>query len=136
MNVLLDSHLLLWAAYDPNLLPPAALEVIDNEANRLWFSAASIWEIGIKAALDRDDFRADARILRRALIENEYAELSITSTHAVEAAALPSIHKDPFDRMLIAQARAEGFALLTSDAKVAAYGAPVRLVRRALTGND
>lgn len=130
MNVLLDSHLLLWVAYEPELLPPPARDIIDDDDNRLWFSAASIWEIGIKAALDRADFNADARILRRGLIENDYAELPISSSHAVEAAALPSIHKDPFDRMLIAQARAEGFALLTSDTKVAAYGAPARLVER------
>lgn len=130
MNVLLDSHLLLWDAYEPRLVPPVARELIEDDANRLWFSAASIWEIGIKASIGRDDFTVDARILRRGLVENGYVELPISSAHAVEAAALPPIHRDPFDRMLVAQARAEGFALLTSDARVAEYGAPARLVDR------
>lgn len=130
MNVLLDSNLLLWAAYEPHFVPQEARELIDDDANHLWFSAASIWEIGIKASIGRDDFAVDARILRRGLVENGYVELPISSAHAVEAAALPAIHRDPFDRMLVAQARTEGFALLTSDAKVAEYGAPARLVDR------
>jgi PIN domain nuclease of toxin-antitoxin system len=130
VNVLLDSHVLLWATYEPRLVPPAIRADLEDPRNAVLFSAASIWEIGIKASIGRDDFTVDARILRRGLVENGYVELPISSAHAVEAAALPPIHRDPFDRMLVAQARAEGFALLTSDARVAEYGPPARLVDR------
>jgi PIN domain nuclease of toxin-antitoxin system len=130
VNVLVDSHLLLWAAYEPDLVPAEAAELLADERHRLWFSAASIWEIGIKAALGRADFDLDPRILRRGLLENGYAELVIGSVDALEAAALPPVHSDPFDRMLVAQARNEGMLLLTSDARVADYGSPVRLVDR------
>lgn len=94
--------------------------------NELLFSVASIWEIAIKSGLDRPDFQVDARMLRRGLIDNGYRELPILSEHAVAIDALPPIHKDPFDRMLIAQAMVEGITLLTDDATVAQYSGTAR----------
>lgn len=128
MKLLLDTHLLLWAAGLPERLPVEAARLIEDEANTLLFSAASLWEVAIKSGLGRDDFRVDARLLRRGLLDNGYEELPILSAHAVMVDALPEIHKDPFDRMLVAQAQHEGITLLTSDAVVARYPGPVRLV--------
>ena len=90
------------------------------------FSAASIWEIAIKRGLGRADFRADPRLLRRGLLDNCYAELPVTSAHAAALDSLPPLHKDPFDRILIAQATIEGVTLLTSDPRVARYPGPIR----------
>lgn len=128
MNLLLDTHLLLWAAATPARLSNAASTMIQNRDNRLYFSAVSIWEITIKTELGRTDFRIDPALLRRGLVENDYEELPVTSTHAIEIGRLPAIHKDPFDRMLVAQAGAEGLLLLTSDALVARYPGPIQLV--------
>lgn len=128
MKLLLDTHLLLWAAGLPERLPLAAARLIEDEANTLLFSAASLWEVAIKSGLGREDFRVDARLLRRGLLDNGYEELPILSAHAVMVDTLPEIHKDPFDRMLVAQAQHEGITLLTSDAMVARYPGPVRLV--------
>jgi PIN domain nuclease of toxin-antitoxin system len=128
MKLLLDTHLLLWAAGEPRKLPAAALALIDDRANELIFSAASIWEIAIKNSLGRNDFRVDARLLRRGLLDNGYIELPITSEHAVAIESLPALHKDPFDRILIAQAVVEGISLLTVDPAVARYKGPVQKV--------
>jgi len=128
MKLLLDTHLLLWAANDPARLPEAARVLIENVENELIFSAASVWEITIKNSLGRQDFRVDARLLRRGLLDNGYTELPITSEHAVNLDCLPSQHKDPFDRILVAQAMVEGITLLTSDAKMSGYPGPVRRV--------
>lgn len=128
MRLLLDTHLLLWAAAGDARLPAEASRLILAPDTQPVFSAASLWEIVIKAGLGRDDFRVDARILRRGLLENGYEELAVTSEHAVAVSDLPDHHRDPFDRMLIAQARIEGLSLLTSDAAMARYGAPVTLV--------
>jgi PIN domain nuclease of toxin-antitoxin system len=92
------------------------------------FSSAAIWEITIKSTLGRSDFSVDARLLRRGLITNGAQELPITSDHALAVSDLPPLHKDPFDRIQVAQAREEGVVLLTADEMVAAYGAPVELV--------
>ncbi|HOA28372.1 MAG TPA: type II toxin-antitoxin system VapC family toxin [Arachnia sp.] len=125
MLLLLDTHILLWAAYRPERLTPAAREVLLDPANSLMFSAVSIWEVAIKSALGRRDFVADPRVLRRGLFENGYAELPMMGAHAAAVADLPAIHQDPFDRALVAQARIEGAVLGTVDAKVIAYGSPV-----------
>ncbi|TGQ35807.1 MULTISPECIES: type II toxin-antitoxin system VapC family toxin [unclassified Mesorhizobium] len=126
MKLLLDTHLLLWAAGEPDKLPPAALAEIENADNDLTFSAASLWEIAIKRGLGRADFTVDARLLRRGLIDNGYYELPITSEHAITVEGLPAIHEDPFDRILIAQSIVEGIILLTVDDLVARYPAPIR----------
>ncbi|HEV2401501.1 MAG TPA: type II toxin-antitoxin system VapC family toxin [Candidatus Sulfotelmatobacter sp.] len=128
MKFLLDTHLLLWAAGQPNRLSAAAVKLIDNPANELFFSTASIWEVAIKRGLGRTDFRADPRLLRRGLLDNGYSELPIVSDHVVAIDSLPPIHKDPFDRLLVAQATVEGITLLTADTVVAKYPGPVRLV--------
>lgn len=128
MKLLLDTHLLLWAAGLPNRLSPAARKLIDSPANELLFSAASVWEVAIKRGLGRSDFQTDPRLLRRGLLDNGYNEVSILSDHVVAIDSLPPIHKDPFDRILIAQATVEGITLLTSDSIVGQYSGPVRLV--------
>jgi PIN domain nuclease of toxin-antitoxin system len=128
MKLLLDTHLLLWAAGKPNRLSAAARRSIDSTANELLFSAASVWEVAIKRGLGRNDFQADPRLLRRGLLDNGYTELPILSDHVVAIESLPPIHKDPFDRLLVAQATVEGITLLTADSIVAKYPGPVRMV--------
>lgn len=128
MKLLLDTHLLLWAAGLPDQLPTAARTLMEDPQNELLFSAASLWEIAIKRGLGRSDFQVDARLLRRGLLDNGYQELPITSEHTVFIDSLPPIHKDPFDRILVAQATVEGITLLTTDALVAQYPGPVRQV--------
>lgn len=128
MKILLDTHLLLWAAGQPDRLSPEARTFIDNPANELLFSAASLWEVVIKRGLGRDDFKVDARVLRRGLLDNGYSELPVVSDHVVAIDSLPAIHKDPFDRVLIAQATVEGITLLTTDSAVAKYPGPIRTV--------
>lgn len=128
MKLLLDTHLLLWAAGQPERLSPAARKQIDDPNNELLFSAASIWEVSIKNSSGRKDFRVEPRLLRRGLLDNGYTELPITSQHAANIDSLASIHRDPFDRMLVSQALIEGVTLLTVDAQLAQYGKPVRKV--------
>ncbi|WP_075216975.1 type II toxin-antitoxin system VapC family toxin [Mongoliimonas terrestris] len=128
MKVLLDTHLLLWAAAAPDRLSPTAKTLIEDSQIRVCFSPASLWEIGIKRSLGRADFTVDPRLLRRGLVDSGYLELPITAEHALAVDTLPPIHKDPFDRILLAQASVEGIVLLTSDVTVARYPAPVRLV--------
>ncbi len=128
MKLLLDTHLLLWAANEPERLSAKARVFFDSLENELIFSAASMWEIAIKNGLGRADFRVDVRLLRRGLLDNDYKELAVTSAHAVFLESLPLIHKDPFDRILIAQATVEGITLLTADNVVARYPGPIQLV--------
>ena len=128
MKVLLDTHVLLWAAGVQARLPQEARELIEDPDTELVFSAASLWEVAIKSGLGRDDFRVDARLLRRGLLENGYTELAVTGSHAVAVDSLPPLHKDPVDRMLVAQAQVEGFLLLTADPAVASYGGSIRMV--------
>jgi PIN domain nuclease of toxin-antitoxin system len=128
MRLLLDTHLLLWAAGSPERLSPGARELLDDPQNVPVFSSASLWEVAIKHGLGRRDFRVDARLLRRGLLDNGYEELPITGEHAVALDSLSPIHKDPFDRILIAQSMVEGITLLTADPLIAQYPAPIRKV--------
>jgi PIN domain nuclease of toxin-antitoxin system len=128
MKILLDTHLLLWAAGQPDRLPAAARPLLDNPLNEPLFSPASLWEIVIKRGLGREDFEVDPRLLRRGLLDNGYLELAITSAHTLAICGLPPIHKDPFDRLLVAQSMVEGIMLLTSDPLLAQYPAPVKKV--------
>ena len=128
MKLLLDTHLLLWAAGQPDRLSAAACALIEAADNELIFSAASLWEIAIKRGLGRDDFLIDGRLLRRGLQDNGYVELPISIEHALAIDTLPPLHKDPFDRILVAQAIVEGITLLTADPVVAQYPGPVRRV--------
>jgi PIN domain nuclease of toxin-antitoxin system len=127
MKLLLDTHILLWAAGDPDRLSVDIRNLLNAEENELFFSAASIWEITFKNSLGRADFHVNARLLRRGLLDNGYNELPINSEHAIATNALPPIHKDPFDRILVAQAKVEDILLLTSDSLVSQYSG-VRLV--------
>ena len=128
MTFLLDTQLLLWAAGEPDRLSAEARNLLDDSGHQLIFSAASLWEVAIKNTLGRRDFRVEPRLLRRGLLDNGYLELPITGQHAVSVDALPAIHRDPCDRMLVAQALIEGITLLTADARLAAYPGPVRHV--------
>ncbi len=128
MRLLLDTHLLLWAALEPDRLSPAARRLMKDAGNQLAFSAASFWEIAIKRGLGRSDFRVDPRLLRRGLLDNGYSELLVGSDHALAMDGLPPLHKDPFDRILIAQAMVEGITLLTADALIAKYPGPIHRV--------
>jgi PIN domain nuclease of toxin-antitoxin system len=125
VKLLLDTHLLLWAAGRQGKLSAKARRLLNDPDNVPVFSVASLWEIVIKQALGRDDFKVDARELRRELVDNGYEELAVTGTHALALEDLPPLHKDPFDRMLIAQARVEGLTLLSSDAQVLQYAGSI-----------
>jgi PIN domain nuclease of toxin-antitoxin system len=128
LRLLLDTHLLLWASGPVERLPQAVTELIGDPGSELHFSVVSLWEIVIKHGRGRADFRVDATIFRRELLENGYTELTITSAHAIATGLLPPIHKDPFDRILVAQATVEAITLLTSDPVVARYPGPVQRV--------
>ena len=128
MKLLLDTQILLWAAGQPERLTVAARRLLSNPRHELIFSAASLWEIAIKATLGREDFKVEPRVLRRGLLDNGYTELPITSEHAVNVDSLPPLHKDPFDRLLLSQALTEGITLVTGDAQLAGYRGPVRTV--------
>lgn len=128
MKLLLDTHLLLLASLDPDQLSASACALLKADDNELFFSAASLWEIAIKSGLGRPDFQVDPRILRRGLLDNGYSELPVTSEHAVAVSGLPAIHRDPFDRILVAQATVEGITLLTADSTLPQYPGPIRAV--------
>lgn len=128
MKLLLDTHVLIWAAAFPDRISAEGRNLIENAENELFFSAASLWEVAIKSSLGREDFSVDARLLRRGLLDNEYGELPIASEHAVAIDGLPPIHKDPFDRLLIAQSMVEGITLLTADEIVGQYPGPIRKI--------
>jgi PIN domain nuclease of toxin-antitoxin system len=128
MRVLVDTHLLLWAAARSRRLPRQARRLLESPTNEIHYSAASLWEIAIKLGLRRRDFRIDLGSLRPALSEMGFLELPVTGAHAERLATLPPIHKDPFDRMLVAQSLSEPLMLLTNDEALAAYGSGVQVV--------
>ena len=128
MNLLVDTHLLIWAAVAVQKLPSEAVQLMSDPDNRLHFSTASLWEIAIKFAQGRPDFTVDPAPLRAGLLANGYLELPVEGRHCLAIPTLPPVHGDPFDRMLVAQAMTEGMQLLTADRRVAAYGGPVRMV--------
>ncbi len=128
MRVLLDTHLLLWAAAGSARLSAAARGMIEDEANELLFSVASIWEVAIKAGLGREDFRVDPRALRAGLLAAGYVELAISGAHVVAVDGLPALHRDPFDRLLVAQAIVEDVVLVSGDPVVGRYSGVVRVV--------
>lgn len=127
MKLLLDTHLLLWSA--TGQLPRQASKILEDPSNQLFFSAASLWEVAIKSSLGRKDFEFDVQLLRRGLVDGGYVEVAVSASHAAALAGLPAIHKDPFDRMLLAQAAFEGLELVTNDEVLGAYdGYPVRVI--------
>lgn len=125
MRLLLDTHLLLWAANDSVRLSAKARRLINDPLNDLLFSSASLWEIAIKNSQGKAGFQVDPRLFRRNLLDNGYVDLPITGAHAIAIDGLPPIHKDPFDRILVAQAMTEGITLLTVDSLVAKYPGPI-----------
>ncbi len=128
MRLLVDTHLLLWAAASSRRLPRGARALIEDSANEVYYSAASIWEIAIKSALRRKDFRVDAAALLEALPQMGFVELPVTGAHAARVAQLANIHRDPFDRLLVAQSVAEPLTLLTNDTLLAGYGDGIRVI--------
>jgi len=128
MRVLVDTHLLLWAAARSRRLPKDARQLLEDPRNEVHYSAASLWEIAIKVGLRHADFQVDLGRLRPALTEMGLLELPVTGAHAERLVTLPPIHKDPFDRMLVAQSLCEPLVLLTNDAVFAGYGEVVRVV--------
>ena len=128
MKFLLDTHLLVWATAASDRLSQTQRDAIDVSQNELHFSVASLWEIAIKSAQGRADFTIEPGRFRRQLLEHGYAELPVLGAHAVAVAALPPIHKDPFDRLMIAQAQVENIVLLTADADIARYPGPIRRI--------
>jgi PIN domain nuclease of toxin-antitoxin system len=128
MKFLLDTHLLLWVALGHKRLSRATVALLTDANNEILFSVSSIWEIAIKRGLKKTNFLHDPREIRRQMIANGYDELTIQSQHVVAVDSLAPIHKDPFDRLLIAQAMVEGVTLLTADAIIAGYPGPIRKV--------
>lgn len=126
MQLLLDTHLLVWAMGSPQSLPDGLVPMLEDPLNTPVFSVASLWELVIKQALGRPDFQVQPALLRRALLDGGWRELPIEAHHAMAVAALPPLHRDPFDRLLLAQASAEGLLLITADQQLAAYPGPVR----------
>jgi len=128
VRVLLDTHIAMWTFFQQRRLSVKARSLIEDRQNSLIFSTASLWEIAIKRALGKREFQFDPRVLRRAMLDDGYEELPVLGQHAVEVDSLPPIHKDPFDRILIAQAMVEGITLLTADPMIARYPGPIRKV--------
>ena len=127
MRLILDTHILLWSFYRPELLKASVTEMIQNPDNVVLFSPVSIWEIAIKAALKRPDFDVDPELMLSLMEKAGFTELPIVSRAALGVRDLPRHHDDPFDRLLIAQAIAESAILLTADSKLKAYSGLVRL---------
>jgi PIN domain nuclease of toxin-antitoxin system len=124
-GVLLDTQLLIWAAYAPQrLASPFAAELVDRH-NDIRYSLASLWEVAIKSSLGREDFQVDPPALRRGLLREGFQELPIQAEHVLAVRDLPWIHRDPFDRLLVVQAQSEGLRLFTTDRRLAEYGEAV-----------
>jgi PIN domain nuclease of toxin-antitoxin system len=128
VRLLLDTHVLLWAAASSKRLSREARDLLEDEANDVYYSAASIWEIAIKSLLRRKDFRIDPGTLVAELPAMGLIELAVSGAHAAGVARLPHLHRDPFDRLLVAQSIAEPLTLVTNDAILERYSASVRLV--------
>lgn len=124
MKLRLDTHILIWVAKDSPMLSSKARSLIANLDHEVYFSAASLWEVAIKNGLSRSGIVIDTVGLRRQLLLNGYRELPITAAHGMAVEKLPPIHRDPFDRLLFAQATLESMQLLTADALLSQYGAP------------
>jgi PIN domain nuclease of toxin-antitoxin system len=128
MRLLLDTHLLLWALAEPARLDASTRASIEDPANEVLFSAASLWEIAIKAGLGRPDFAFDPGQILREALETGLTELPVRSEAAIRVAKLPPHHRDPFDRLLVAQAITEPVRLLTADPLLPPYSELVTLV--------
>jgi PIN domain nuclease of toxin-antitoxin system len=121
VRVLLDTNILLWAIIEPSRLKPGTRPVLQDPENEILFSAASVWEVAIKAALGRADFRVSPEEIFEEAIANGFVELPVRSAAALRVAGLPLHHRDPFDRLLIAQAMTEPARFYTADAALKIY---------------
>ena len=128
MKFLLDTHVLIWSVDGSRGLSAAALALLNDASNDFVFSVASLWEVAIKFSLRRAEFSVDPRLLRREVLDYGCIELPVSAEHALATVSLPPIHRDPFDRLLIAQATVEGLTLLTADSTIARYPGPIRRV--------
>ena len=126
MRLLLDTHLLVWAMGEPERLPAGCAAMLEDPSNSLVFSIASLWELVIKQALGRPDFNLEPSLLRQALLGGGWKELPIEASHALAVSQLPPLHRDPFDRLLLAQAQVDGLLLLTADSQLSLYPGPIR----------
>jgi len=126
MQLLLDTHLLLWAAEGGRRIPGKLRKLISNEEHALFFSVASLWEIAIKYTLGRGDMPISSAQALHHFRQSGYRILAVEPEHATAVEQLPALHQDPFDRLLVAQAQVEGITLLTADATVARYPGPIR----------
>jgi PIN domain nuclease of toxin-antitoxin system len=128
MAYLCDTQLLVWLGNVPEKLSKAAMRILRDPENEIYFSLVSIWEIAIKSGLGRPDFRADPKLVERELLNFGLKLLRIESEHVYGVANLPRIHRNPFDRLLVAQAKVEGLTLITADKVLAKYGSFVERV--------
>ena len=128
MRVLLDTHVLLWPLTDDRRLPERAREIIADTDNFVHVSAACLWEIAIKHGLGKGSMPVAPRAALTWCLEVGYRTLAITAAHAIAVHALPALHRDPFDRFMIAQAQCEPMRLITHDAQVARYDPSIVLV--------
>ena len=128
MRVLLDTHILLWALVEPRRLDRETRATIETSDTEVLFSAASIWEIAIKSGLGRSDFAFDAEEIAQAALDTGFTEIAVRAKAAALVARLPLLHRDPFDRVLVAQAIVEPATLYTADQQLVPYSDLVRHV--------
>jgi PIN domain nuclease of toxin-antitoxin system len=128
VRLLLDTHVLLWAVAASRRLPKSARALIQDQENEVFYSAASVWEVSIKAGLRRSDFEIDVEQFHASLPQAGFSEMPVRAAHSVAVSKLPGLHRDPFDRMLVAQALLEPLVLVTNDEFLAKYPAPVRMI--------
>ena len=121
MRILLDTHILLWALSKPQQLKQTTFQQLKDPGNDIAFSAVCIWEIAVKATAKRSDFRCKPGLILEAALATGFRELPVHATAAMKVTDLPLHHRDPFDRLLVAQAIAEGRLLYTADARLAVY---------------
>lgn len=128
MVLLLDTHILLWALDEPERLPEDLVAQIESPETSVLFSAASIWEIAIKTALGKLDFRYPPEQIAQAAVETGFVELAVSAAHGAKVANLPLHHRDPFDRLLIAQALLMPAQLVTADVALVPYSELIRVI--------
>lgn len=128
MRYLVDTHVLLWQSDDSPLLTASAREMLSDSRNELFFSVVSLWELVIKSAKGGTSFQVDVAELRKGLMDFGFDEITVTADHVLEVSRLDRLHNDPFDRLLLAQARCESLSLITADKALLAYGAPTQPV--------
>jgi PIN domain nuclease of toxin-antitoxin system len=125
MRLLVDTQMLVWIAIEPERISKKARKLLTSGEYERFFSVISIWEVAIKRSLQRDDFDVDPAVLRTSLLQLGWQEVLLESRHAIAVASLPHVHRDPFDRVLVAQAQVSGFVLLTADKTLTGYPATV-----------